>query len=386
MKKKNDFIHDFIYKNWKHDIRCNEVIDSIKSLSILFRLPENCSKYILENWIKYLLKKDGMDENMVKHALISMPYTNEIHIFVPDDIDERLEWIDHQPFHEQRTQEWHDFRWSCITASFVPKILGNLSEYNSALKEKVQPLEKRGYGIAALHGVKYEEMAQSIYEDMNNVKISEYGCIKHDILKFVGASPDGIVTVVNEGGNINLLGRMLEIKCVYTRLINGVPKKDYWLQVQLQLEVCNLEFCDFFECFIEETTDEDVFKKKCESVIYYGMVIDSTDNDGKTTRKYLISTNYESVDDLISEKDNYLMKIIQVVDIVHVSYWTLQSYSLLTIKRNRDWFKESLSKLNLFWEDVKKCREDISKLPENPKKTNKPKSEKKVLPKKWLGD
>ena len=79
---------------------------------------------------------------------------------------------------------------------------------------------------------------------------------------------------------------MLEIKCVWSRIINGIPKNDYWMQVQLQLAVCNLEFCDFLECFIEETTDEEIFKKKSSNTEYFGIVIDVTHYDSSTERKY----------------------------------------------------------------------------------------------------
>jgi len=27
--------------------------------------------------------------------------------------------------------------------------------------------------------------------------------------------------------------------------INGIPKEDYWIQMQIQIEVCNLSECDF---------------------------------------------------------------------------------------------------------------------------------------------
>ena len=36
---------------------------------------------------------------------------------------------------------------------------------------------------------------------MNDVKISEYGCIRHPTIHFLGASPDGIVTSVKETFN-----------------------------------------------------------------------------------------------------------------------------------------------------------------------------------------
>ena len=40
--------------------------------------------------------------------------------------------------------------------------------------------------------------------------------------------------------------------------ITKIPKKEYWIQMQLQMEVCNLNECDFLETrFIEFETKED---------------------------------------------------------------------------------------------------------------------------------
>ena len=50
--------------------------------------------------------------------------------------------------------------------------------------------------------------------------------------------------------NQGLDGRMLEVKNMYNRDINGIPKEEYWIQMQIQLETCNLECCDFRNAFL----------------------------------------------------------------------------------------------------------------------------------------
>jgi len=45
---------------------------------------------------------------------------------------------------------------------------------------------------------------------------------------------------------------MIEVKNVVSRVITGIPKEDYYIQMQLQMEVCDLNECDFVETkFIE---------------------------------------------------------------------------------------------------------------------------------------
>ena len=63
-----------------------------------------------------------------------------------------------------------------------------------------------------------------IYEHKYSTKIQDFGCIEHQTHPFLAASPDGIVTGKNN------FGRMIEIKNVVSRDINGIPKTDYYIQ------------------------------------------------------------------------------------------------------------------------------------------------------------
>ena len=48
---------------------------------------------------------------------------------------------------------------------------------------------------------------------------------------------------------------LLEIKCVYTRSVKIIPYW-YYIQTQIQMEVCNKEYCDFFQCNFNKDTNE----------------------------------------------------------------------------------------------------------------------------------
>lgn len=97
-------------------------------------------------------------------------------------------------------------------------------------------------------GQKYEPLSVLLYEHIYHTKVGEFGCIQHETLPFLGASPDGI----NVDPTSPRYGRMLEIKNVLSREIDGIPLKEYWIQMQAQMEVCNLDECDFLETkFVE---------------------------------------------------------------------------------------------------------------------------------------
>ena len=75
-------------------------------------------------------------------------------------------------------------------------------------------------------------------------------------------------------------GRMLEIKNIVNREITGIPKNEYWIQMQLQMEVCGLDICDFLETRFKEYDDESTFyndnDNKWKGVILHFKKIDSS--------------------------------------------------------------------------------------------------------------
>ena len=81
------------------------------------------------------------------------------------------------------------------------------------------------------------------YEHDFKTKVGEFGCMKHKTHTFLRASPDGI----NINRDSPLYGRLLEVKNPTTRILDGKVKKEYWVQMQLQMEVWDLDECDFLE-------------------------------------------------------------------------------------------------------------------------------------------
>jgi hypothetical protein len=168
---------------------------------------------------------------------------------------------------QQRTPAWYERRHNMITASAAWKAFGTDAVINQLIYEKCKPFMECGDNTPAaqavnvdspLHwGQKYEQLSSAIYQLKNNTLLGEFGCIQHSNpgLSFLGGSPDGIN--VDEGSP--LYGRMVEIKNIVNRDITGIPKEEYWIQMQIQMEVCNLPECDFEETKFTEYEDEDAF-------------------------------------------------------------------------------------------------------------------------------
>ena len=167
----------------------------------------------------------------------------------------------------QRSVAWFAMREGKITASDGGTALG-LNDYEQPYKlilKKITdvPFESNKF---CYHGTKYEEIAALIYQDKFDVLVTEFGLMGHSKYHFLGASPDGICSPYRLDGvhKSDMVGTMLEIKCPVSRKIvnygpirGGICPIYYWAQVQLQLECCDLDECDFWQCSIYEYFNRD---------------------------------------------------------------------------------------------------------------------------------
>lgn len=279
------------------------------------------------------------------------------------ELTAQIEYIRSQYQPAQRTPEWYEFRNSLLSASSLWKALGSQAQINSLIYEKCKahanPVERVSYGTSnAMHwGVKYEPVTIMIYEDLYKTKIGEFGCIRHPKYPYIGASPDGINILPSS----EKYGTMLEIKNIVNREITGIPKEEYWIQTQVQMETCDLDFCDFVETRIKEYDNKEDFYKNSTESKYRGVVLyfinnDFSDNDNPTY-KYMpldIPLNPDSVDEWISsEKDN-----VENMILFNTLYWYLDEISCVLIPRNRVWFSKAIKHIKDVWDTIEKEKVD----------------------------
>jgi len=294
-----------------------------------------------------------------------------------NEIEYKIQGLREIPQPVQRTPEWYQFRWNLITASNAWKAFESQSAINQLIYEKCQPLktfdenvddEKMINTNSPMHwGQKFEPLSVMIYEDMYKSKVEDFGCIKHPTYKFLGASPDGIIIESSTGR----YGRMLEIKNPVSREITGIPKKEYWVQMQLQMEVCDLDECDFLETKFVEYPDYDSYRD--DSVIDYDLngnefksYVKTANNSFKGTIIYfhtkerkpfylyqplnlhlsedISKWEEENIEKYESEPFNYtFLKFI---------YWKLEKLSCVLVLRNKDWFKNNIGQLEKVWKTI----------------------------------
>jgi len=294
-----------------------------------------------------------------------------------DVLEKKIQGLREIPQPVQRTPEWYQFRWNLITASNAWKAFESQATINQLIYEKCQPIKTSSHDCSEeikkivntntpMHwGQKYEPLSILLYERTYNVRVEDFGCIKHSQYMFLGASPDGII--VNKTSD--RYGRMLEIKNVVSREITGIPKKEYWVQMQLQMEVCDLNNCDFLETkFIEypdsQTFYNDIFADDTNNITLTkegkpkGIILHFHTKDGSPFYDYKplhITNNNDisiweesEIEKYESEPYNYIfMKFI---------YWKLEVFSCVLVLRNKEWFQSNIGQLEKVWKIIEEER------------------------------
>jgi putative phage-type endonuclease len=251
----------------------------------------------------------------------------------------------------QRSPEWYAYRANVITASNGYKVFESEAQRNSLIYEKCAPPKNfsgPGNVDSPMHwGQKYEPLSTMLYEHRFKTTVGAFGCIQHPKHVFLGASPDGI----NIDPASRRYGRMLEIKNVVSRVITGVPPKAYWIQMQLQMEVCDLDYCDFLETrFVERQPDDQDWPESLENK-EHGVIAYLADDAGMSHYIYapigLTSDQWQNWSNTIvcshEHRDKYFVRLIE---------WRLDVWSCVLVERNRLWFESNVQDMADLWDIV----------------------------------
>jgi putative phage-type endonuclease len=332
---------------------------------------------------------DGEDDSDLQNLIFIMLKT-QIKETSPEYDESTLNYLDLQltalektPQPEQRTTEWYEFRNNRLTASDLWHITNwNDAKVHDILKKKCGVEQKFGLSPALLHGIKFEEVATKIYEKRNNVQMVEFGCLPHPFIPYFGASPDGICGI--NSSNKNLVGRMLEIKCPKSRIITGFIPEGYRAQIQGQLEVCGLEYCDYLECeirvynskkdylddcFVNEDGTLDINKTRIGNE--KGIIFETFNTDIKNYSYEYKYDNFLSIEEIDKWEEPFIDTIIDSTNLEHggTTFWYLNKLSVVLVKRDRDWFNSNFCKIKKFWDFVEHSR--INGIPERKKRGEK---------------
>ena len=276
-----------------------------------------------------------------------------------DAMKDKLAYLNSIPQPVQRTEEWFKIRHNYLTASNIWKAFSTESSRNQLIYSKCLPIDTSKYDSvnveSPLHwGQKYEDVSIEWYEREYKTKVSQFGCIPHSNVEFLAASPDGINTDEMSGR----FGRMVEVKNIVNRDITGIPKTEYWIQIQMQLEVCNLDECDFVETRFTEYNDAEEFLSDGTFTRTFdgkpkGIMMLFLNSKGKPVYEYApIGIN----DSEFNEWSDAIMGEKFDCSWIKNIYWKLDEASVVLVDRNKQWFNAALIVVTELWKTIERER------------------------------
>lgn len=362
LMKYDDKIYECVKMDSSYDSLKSECIENLHGF---YEISDKCDSFSVSKR-KYL--SDYVDT-----------YFNQKNIEFKNRIENRKDILDKMDIlkkldlPEQRSEEWYKIREGVLTASSLADAIGEghfCTRDQLMIQKCGGPRGEVPFEIVEW-GVKYEPVATSFYENLNNLTVLEFGLVPHQEFTIFGASPDGICDVDSPE---DYIGRMLEIKCPPKRQFTNEVPRHYWMQMQGQLECCNLEECDFLQVkfseyfseteYIEDTLLEDGDMKEGVSSLNLpkGLVIAFIQNNsnGNPTIKYEYSELYTSYDSIKKWSDNILNQYKNgdfKYDTFKLHWWRIERYECTLVGRDREWWLSVQPKIIDFWEDVLHHRE-----------------------------
>lgn len=331
-------------------IRKNDIIEFIDNrtsdkeniLSELYNIydisidEDNTRKYVIDNIVEYYI--DNLKDKEIKYQRRK----------------KQLSILKNMKLPEQRTAEWYEMRKDKLTASSLGSAISNC-HFQTRDELILGKIEDKPYEPNPITewGVKYEDVAIIFYEELYNVNVLEFGMIPHPDFNAFGASPDGIC---DDTGNYEYVGRMVEIKCPPKRKFTKTVPPHYLMQVQGQLEVCDLDECDFFQVKIEEY---DTYEEYCNDIFINDDVIIS----GRTHLNYpkgvtitykkneKLSYKYSDLNQTEDQLNNWIDKQDKE-DIFEIKWWKITRYECTLVERDKSWWNDSIEKILDFYNDL----------------------------------
>ncbi len=258
-----------------------------------------------------------------------------------------IERLCNRPQVAQRTDEWYKQTANVLTASEFSNLFGSARQRANLIASKVNYVPKDYLpqlafptsDINALTwGIRFEPVVKIMLEKKWSAKIADLGRLVHTTDTHLAASPDGLIV---DTPHKERLGRLVEIKCPYSRKVGFDIPFDYWVQMQIQMEVADIDECEYIEVEItsKRPTVDTVDLSGCK---YTGTIL-----LWKNEKGY----DYEYTDFPCRQnpsRDGY--------ELVEEIPWGVHKYHHKTVQRDRNWFQSTEPWRTSFWDDVARSR------------------------------
>ena len=333
----------------------NNYLNMFGLLSNVAKLQDtyNCDTYNWQNVFHESIKKicahtydQAKEIESICFTMLDSFEKYASHNVIRKEKEEAISIIMNKDQVEQRSEQWFEDMKTMLTASEFSNLFESERMKGTFILSKLNP-EKRNqpkaviteFLIATGWGIRFEPVVRMYLEGLWKCKIYESGRLKHDTNSQLGASPDGIIVESED----HRYGRLVEIKCPYSRKIGeGIPFK-YWVQMQIQMEVTNLMECEYIEVEIKSKTPKQL-NPELTPGIYSGEL-------------YLMEKHglYIYVYDIL-EKQKYLVEEYNLIETIPYS---INDVYNVCVKRDKKWYESTKELQENFWKDMEKAKDGM---------------------------
>jgi hypothetical protein len=250
-----------------------------------------------------------------------------------------------------------------LTASEFSQILDG--RRGSLLRQKLVPAavipvstvgiaQEDGEMNATTWGHRFESVTRRIYEleiaGVNTV-CDTLGRFTHPTVPWLSASPDGIVM------RGPLAGRLVEIKSPKSRQPGDFVPYEYYVQMQIQMEVCDLDAVDFIEAQFAQRpvaafTASAADQAACKASRWKGRIEVRGTLEDSSTWRYRYSAPAEDLEDAVFNDG-----LSHEDDLLESSIWWLTGFYPRTVLRHAVWWSSiGWPNARIFWKDVEAGR------------------------------
>jgi hypothetical protein len=252
----------------------------------------------------------------------------------------------------QRTQAWYEQSRNVLTASEFSIILGTPRAVATLALQKTMPPRDPSqssssacstYAMGPMDwGVRFEPVVKQILTTMWKANILDIGRLIHPSDSKLAASPDGLI---QDASDEDRIGRLVEIKCPIRRVINDTVPFEYWCQMQIQMEVANIDECEYVEMKLVSPYrgDSEPYKAPLTTPQHSGNVWIVQD---PTTCALVYAYTHEELKGF--EEQGFA--IIETIP------WHLERMFNKVIVRDSAWFTSTKEKREEFWKIVEDVR------------------------------
>ena len=273
-----------------------------------------------------------------------------------------------KPQTTQHSADWYNERRNRLTASEFAQILDG--RRSALLRQKISQIPGDRVGMSAPIGIcqedgemnattwghRFEPVTRRIYE----LEVAGVGTVcdtlgrfTHPTTQWLSASPDGVVLKGKR------TGRLVEIKSPKTRQPGDFVPQEYYIQMQIQMEVCDLDVVDFIEAQFAQRpvaafTASEADQAACKKAQWKGRIEVRGYLEDSSTWSYRYTEPVEDLEDAVFVD----LKTTEYLPLLESSVWWLTGFYPRTVLRNKTWWDTiGWPNAQLFWAEVQSLRD-----------------------------